>query len=132
MFWVALSTLLMVMTGQGDDTYVFREFLENLREGVERHVADPARRARAVAVVDDTSQKFRTHREQVNQIGACLERADRRYQTTANDYEHCLRGAEQLWDKAADALIVAERNLAANITEGERRAIQAGAQVETP
>lgn len=132
MFWVALSTLLMVMTGQGDDTFVFREFLENLREGIEQHVTDPGRRARALVVVDDTSQKFRTHREKVNEIGVCLEGADRRYQVTAADYEQCLQGADQLWDRAAEALIVAERSLDQNITDSERRAIQADAQVETP
>ena len=132
MFWVALSTLLMVMTGQGDDTFVFREFLENLRDGIEQHVTDPGRRARALGVVDDTSQKFRTHREKVNEIGVCLERADRRYQVTAADYEQCLKGADQLWDRAAEALIVAERSLDQNITDSERRAIQADAQVETP
>src|SRR5688572_13662465 len=105
MFWVALSTLLMVMTGQGDDTYVFRAFLDNLRDSVEEHVTDPARRARALSVVDDTSNKFRSHREKVNQVGVCFERADRRYQVSAADYEHCLRGADQLWDRAAEALI---------------------------
>lgn len=132
MFWVALSTLLMVMTGQGDDTYVFRQFLDNLRDSVEEHVTDPARRARALGVVDDTAQKFRTHREKVNAIGVCFEGADRRYQVTAADYEQCLKGADQLWDRAAESLIVAERQLDQNITESERSAIQAGAQFETP
>lgn len=132
MFWVALSTLLMAMTGQGDDTFVFREFLDNLRDGVERHVSDPARRARALDVVDDTSKKFRTHRERVNDVSVCFERADRRYQVTAADYEQCLQGADQLWDHAAEALVVAERALNQNITESERRAIQADAEVEIP
>ena len=132
MFWVALSTLLMVMTGQGDDTFVFREFLENMRDGIEQHVTDPARRARAIGLVDDTSAKFRAHREKVNQIGICVEKADRRYQVTAAEYEKCLEGAGELWDRAAEALIVAERGLDQDITENERRAIQAEAQVEIP
>ena len=132
MFWVALSTLLMVMTGQGDDTFVFREFLENMKDGIEQHVTDPARRARAIGVVDDTAAKFRAHREKVNKIGACVESADRRYQVTAAEYEKCLEGADQLWDHAAEALIVAEKNLDQNINESELRAIQADAPVEVP
>ena len=132
MFWVALSTLLMVMTGQGDDTFVFREFLENMRDGIEQHVTDPARRARAIGVVDDTSAKFRAHREKVNAIGICVEGLDRRYQVTAAEYEKCLAGTGELWDRAAEALIVAERGLDQNITDNERRAIQAEAQVEVP
>ena len=132
MFWVALSTLLMVMTGQGDDTYVFREFLENLRDGIEQHVTDPARRQRALDIVDDTAEAFRTHRERVNVIGTCVERADRTYKVTAADYERCLEGADELWDNAAEKLIEAERGLDQNITEAERQAIKAGAQVEAP
>ncbi|HEY6725216.1 MAG TPA: hypothetical protein VI197_14375 [Polyangiaceae bacterium] len=132
MFWVALSTLLMVMTGQGDDTYVFRAFLDHLRDSVEERVTDPARRARALEVVDDTSRKFQTHREKVNQVGICFERADRRYQVSPADYERCLKGADQLWDRAAEALIVAERQLHQNLTESERRAIQTDAQSEAP
>ena len=95
-------------------------------------MSDPARRARALNVVDDTSRKFRTHREKVNEVGVCFESADRRYQVTAADYEQCLQGADQLWDHAAEALVVAERALNQNITESERRAIQAEAEVEIP
>ena len=132
MFWVALSTLLMVMTGQGDDTFVFREFLENLRDNIEKHVTDPGRRARAIAIVDDTAAGFKSHRERVNKIGECVERNDRTYKVSAADYERCLAGADELWDKAAEKLIAAEHGLDQNITEAERRAIQAASQVEIP
>lgn len=132
MFWVALSTLLMVMTGQGDDTFVFREFLESLHDGIENHVTDPARKERALALVADTADKFRKHRERVNEIGECIERNDRSYKVSEADYVRCLEGAEELWDRAAEALITAERGLDQNITETERRAIEAEAQVETP
>jgi len=132
MFWVALSTLLMVMTGQGDDTFVFREFLENLRDNIETHVTDPGRRARALAIVDDTAAGFKSHRERVNKIGECVEQNDRTYKVSVADYERCLQGADELWDKAAEKLIAAEHGLDQNITEAERRAIQASTQVETP
>ena len=40
MFWVALSVLIMNLTGSGDDTFVIRKFFARLREALDRGPGD--------------------------------------------------------------------------------------------
>jgi hypothetical protein len=119
MFWVALSVLIMNLTGSGDDTFVIRKFLERLREAVEDQVHDAARRRKAIATIDRANVAFRRHRERVGKISACLERADRSHAAVGADYQRCLVDARPAWDAAAEELIVLDREFRAALTSAE-------------
>jgi hypothetical protein len=127
MFWAALATLIMAMTGAGDDTFVFREFLEKMQEGVQTEVSDPARQQKALAAIDQTLEGFRQHRERVNKVSACIEKADRSYVVKVSDYEKCLVNMAASWDQAAETLIEKNRLFTAAVTDAELRQIQAKA-----
>ena len=128
MFWIALSTLIMSMTGKGDDTYFIRHFFERAREAVEEQVHEPARRRAALATLDRTSSAFAKHRRRVGKISACIERADRSYAATRADYEKCLADVEPAWDSAGADLIASETSLRAALTPGELRAVRRAAE----
>ena len=54
MFWVALSAFIMSLTGEGDDTFVIRTFLERARESVSEHVHDLVRQRQALETLERT------------------------------------------------------------------------------
>ena len=124
MFWIALSTLIMSMTGKGDDSYLIRTFLERARDAVEEQVQDQARRRAALATLDRTSAVFARHRKRVGKISACVERADRSYRATRADYEKCLVDVEPAWDAAAEDLIALEKSFRSSLTPAELRAVR--------
>ncbi len=128
MFWIALSALIMSLTGTGDDTYVIRKFIERAQDAVERHVDDASRRQAATATLEQTSQAFERHRHRVGKISACIERADRTYDVSAADYERCLVDVAPAWDAAAEELIALERSLRDSLTPNELSAVRAAAE----
>jgi hypothetical protein len=128
MFWIALSLLIMSLTGEGDDTFAFRKVLERGREAVEKKVRDPARRQAALAAVDRATNAFSKHRQRVGKISACIERADRKYVVTEAEYERCLADLGPAWDAAGEDLIELERVFRSSLTEKELVAIRHAAE----
>jgi hypothetical protein len=128
MFWIALSALIMSLTGEGDDTYAFRKILERGREAVEENVEDQARRQAAVEAIDRATNDFAKHRERVGKISACLERADRKYVVTEAEYQACLADVGPAWDAASEDLIELERVFRKTLTRSELVAIRHAAE----
>ena len=128
MFWIALSTLIMSLTGEGDDTYAFRKILENGRDAVEDQVHDPARQKVAVQTIDRTEAAFWKHRKRMGKISACIERLDRTYVANEADYERCLKDLGPAWDAAAEDLIELDHVFSSSLTASElysvRRAVK--------
>ena len=130
MFWVALSALIMTMTGAGDDTFLFRTFLENLQKGVEHEVKDPSRKAQALESIQRTQVGFAEHRAELSKIAACIEKNDRNYQATKQDYEKCLGSMVSIWERNVDKLIENQQTFRAALTDRERNAIRARLEEE--
>ena len=128
MFWIALSLLIMSLTGEGDDTFAFRKIIERARDGVEENVHDPTRKQAAIATLDRASADFRKHRVRVGKISACVEKADRNYTATEADYERCLTDIGPAWDAAADDLIELERVFRSSLTPSEHIAVRHAAE----
>jgi hypothetical protein len=128
MFWIALSVLIMNLTGEGDDSYVLRKFIERAREAVGEHVHDAARRRAALGTLDRTQAAFNRHRRRVGKISACIERADRTHAVTRAEYQRCLRDVQPAWDAAAAELIALERDFRASLTPGELAAVRRAAE----
>jgi hypothetical protein len=129
MFWIALSALIMNLTGEGDDTHAFRKLLERLREAIEERVQEPARRKAGLQTIDQASNAFVKHRERFAKIGTCIERADRSYTASREDYERCFVDVEPAWKAAAEDLIRLDRGLHSSLTPAELAAVQrAGGQ----
>lgn len=123
MFWIALSALIMTLTGAGDDTYVIRQFIEHARESVAAHVEDEARKRAATATLDDASRAFEKHRLRVGKISECIAKLDRSYAATQADYERCLTDLAPAWDAAAEALIGLDARLREALAPPELAAI---------
>lgn len=128
MFWIALSLLIMSLTGEGDDTYAFRKMLERARDAVEEKVPDPTRRKAAVQAIDRASNAFTEHRQRLDVISKCIERADRKYVVTEAEYERCLTDLGPSWDAAGEHLIELERTFRAPLTKQELAAIRRAAE----
>jgi hypothetical protein len=124
MFWVALSVLIMSLTGEGDDTYAFRMILEQGREAVEERVRDGARKQAALGVLDRAAQDFQKHRKRTSAISACVERADRSYTATEAEYQRCLADLGPTWDAAGEDLIAVERDFRAALSPEELAAVR--------
>jgi hypothetical protein len=128
MFWIALSVLIMSLTGEGDDTYAFRKILERGREAVEENVHDPVRQKAAIQAIDRATSAFSKHRERVGAISACVERSDRKYAVTEAEYEACLKDLGPAWDAAGEDLIELERVFRSSLTPSELVAVQRAAE----
>jgi hypothetical protein len=128
MFWVALSAFIMSLTGEGDDTFVIRSFLERTREAVSEHVHDAARQHQALETLERTSKAFRQHRKRTDKISECIEQADRKYAASAADYQRCLSDVAPAWDAAADALIILSNDFRRELTPAELAAIRHDAE----
>src|SRR6478735_10925936 len=123
MFWVALSALIMSLTGEGDDTFLVCAFLDRAREGITEHVRDASRQRQAIEIVERTSKAFRQHRKRAGLIGECIEHADRKYNATAADYERCLADLAPAWDAATEQLITSSNEFRRVLTPAELAAI---------
>jgi len=128
MFWIALSVLIMSLTGEGDDTFAFRKILERGREAVEENVHDPVRQQAAIQAIDRASTAFSKHRTRVGKVSACVERADRKYAATEVDYEACLTDLGPAWDAAGEDLIELERVFRSSLTPSEHGAVRHAAE----
>ena len=128
MFWVALSAFIMSLTGEGDDTFVIRSFLERTREAVSEHVHDAARQRQALETLERTSKAFRRHRARAGKVSDCIEQADRRYGASAADYERCLGDVAPAWDAAAEELITLSNDFRRELTPAELAAVRHDAE----
>jgi hypothetical protein len=128
MFWIALSVLIMSLTGEGDDTYAFRKILERGREAIPENVHDPVRQKAAVQALDRATNAFSKHRKRVGTISACIERADRKYVVTEAEYERCLTDLGPAWDAAGGDLIELERVFRSSLTPSEHGAVRHAAE----
>jgi len=125
MFWVAVASLIMLISGTGDDTRAFRERAEAFKEAISLYVQDGPREARAIAAVERSECSFRRHREKLAQKQACLAKVDAAYAATRQDYLACLAGTQNIWLESSDALIKSQRDLQASITPEEWALVQA-------
>jgi hypothetical protein len=115
--------MIMAMTGKGDDTAMFRAYVQALKDGITQHIKDPARQKQAQAVTERMLAGFRTMRVDYNAVGKCLENADRRYEATQADYEHCLSNVDSIWNAAVDVLVNSKLELDAAATPEETAAM---------
>lgn len=128
MFWIALSAFIMSMTGTGDDTYVIRKFIERTHAALSDQVHDPARYRAATDTLDRTAEAFERHRKRAGRISACIEKLDRSYAVTEQEYDRCLVDVEPAWDAAAEDLIVLERQFRESLTAEELAAVRRAAE----
>jgi len=128
MFWIALSAFIMTLTGEGDDTFVVRRFLDRAREAVSEHVQDAARQRQALDALERTSKAFREHRTRTAKISQCIEQADRKFAASAADYQRCLTDVAPAWDAAAEELIALSKDFRRALTPAELAAIRHDAE----
>jgi len=128
MFWVALSAFIMTLTGEGDDTFALRRFLDRASEAVSEQVHDPARQRQALETLDRTSKAFRRHRERTAKISDCIEQADRKYTASSADYQRCLSDVGPAWDAAAQQLIPLSNDFRRALTPAELSAVRRAAE----
>jgi hypothetical protein len=124
MFWAGIATLVMAMTGKGDDTAPFRHWIESIREGIVLYVHDMERQGKALLVVGETEEEFRRIRVDGSKVSACLEHLDRKYDATAAEYEKCLAPSPALWDRTGEGLVVARAKLMQHVTQDEAAAVR--------
>jgi hypothetical protein len=128
MFWIALSMLIMNLTGQGDDTHAFRMILERARDAVEDEVKDAVRRKAAEKAIDEASDSFVKHRERFQKITDCIEKADARYDAKHADYDRCLSDVGPAWDAGSRELIEFDRAFRSALTPSELIAVRRAAE----
>jgi len=92
MFWVALATAIMMLSGEGDDTRAILLLLTQLRQAVTANVVELSRREQALKAIARVEEAFKKHREELRVVGACIEAVDRRYGATQHDYDECAAG----------------------------------------
>jgi hypothetical protein len=128
MFWVALSAFIMSLTGEGDDTYLIRRFLDRAREAVSEHVHDPARQRQALETLERSSKAFYQHRKRAGKVSECIDQADRKYAASAADYQRCLEDVAPAWDAAAEQLITLSNEFRRALTPAELAAVRHDAE----
>jgi len=128
MFWIALSAFIMTLTGEGDDTYFIRRFLDRARDAVSEHVHNPVRQRQALETLQRTSQAFAQHRARTGKVSACIEQADRKYAVSAADYERCLTDVAPAWNAATEELITLSNDFRRVLTSSELAAIRHDAE----
>jgi hypothetical protein len=128
MFWIALSAFIMSLTGEGDDTFVIRAFLERARESVSEHVHDPVRQRQALQTLERSSKAFAQHRERTGKVSECIEQADRKYAASAADYQRCLSDVGPAWNAAAEELIQLSGDFRRALTKAELAAVRRDAE----
>jgi hypothetical protein len=119
MFWVALATAIMMLSGEGDDSRAILALFQAMRASLPACVADPARRSAALAGVERSQALFLQHRKRLEEVGKCIEDLDRRYQATAEDYERCSAGLDEHNQTIAHGLALARLDISKNLTEAE-------------
>lgn len=94
MLWVALATLIMMLTGEIYDTRAIAKLFAALRESITDSVPDEAARAKALHAAAGFEQAFETHRLQLVAFAECIDRADHDYRATQSDYTACAERAQ--------------------------------------
>lgn len=89
MFWVALATAIMMLSGEGDDTRAIAALLAGLRQAIAEYVPASPRREEALRALTGFEQAFATHRRDLQVFGKCVEAVDHRYAATQADYAAC-------------------------------------------
>jgi hypothetical protein len=123
MFWVALATLIMMLSGDGDDTTAVAGFLKAVRESAMVRVEDPTRRAQVVSAVDDYQKLFVLHRQKQNELAGCIEQADRNYRATEQSYAACEGAFAAHWTSLRAKLTATRERLEANLLPAEADAM---------
>jgi|SRR4051794_7781348 hypothetical protein len=120
MLWAALATLIMNLTGFGDDTAFMKEFVKHVHEAVTSTVHDEQRRSAASTAIDDLERAFAKHRDRLAATAStCIQKADSTYAATFADYMRCDQGTDAIWSETIDSMIAAEQKLRATLSDTE-------------
>lgn len=123
MFWVALATAIMMLSGEGDDTRAILALLGGLRAAITQTVDAGPRRSRALDAVTRFERAFETHRALLKEFGACVEAADRKYGATRDDYAACSGKLEAGRPAISRAIEEAQRSYDDALDDSERERI---------
>ena len=124
MFWLGVSMLVMSLTGIGDDSRAFLDFLKALDQAVEKQVLAEGRRKLIHQEIDRVRSGFLQERADLGAVGDCIEKLDRDYAATREAYEACglpVRGAMM---RGAETLVEVRGKLQKLTTEDERESIR--------
>jgi hypothetical protein len=120
MFWVALATAIMMLSGEGDDARAIGLLIAGLRDAITQTVPASPRQAEALGAVSAFEQAFVTHRHELQEFGKCVEAADRNYRATHADYQACEDRIDAQRATLRHALETAQHDYDAALTPGER------------
>jgi hypothetical protein len=123
MFWVALATAIMMLSGEGDDTRAITSLLAGMRQAIAAQVPDEARRVGPLRAMARFEQAFAKHRHELQEFGVCVEAADRKYRATRAEYAACAQRVEAQRVTLREALASAQREYEAALSVAERAAI---------
>lgn len=124
MFWVGLATLIMLISGTGDDTRAFRKRVKEMEKVITELITEPARRDTALKTLTETQVALSAHRTRLAEMGTCLEAADRNYAATEADYNSCVDQLDAGWDVATDQLLTANKRFHSLLDAAEWQTIQ--------
>jgi hypothetical protein len=120
MFWVALATAIMMLSGEGDDTRAIGVLLAGLRDAITQTLPASPRRAQALAAVSEFERAFAAHRQGLQEFGKCVEAADRTYHATRADYTACADRAQAQRVTLRGSLESVQRDYDAVVSPDER------------
>ena len=123
MFWVALATAIMMLSGEGDDVRAVAALIAGLREAISLHVENEARRDRALDAVGELELEFKDHREELESFGDCVEAVDRKYDATQQDYDACESRIDDARARLGERLRALRREYDAALEPAERAQI---------
>lgn len=126
MFWVALATAIMLLSGDGDDTRIIVDLIAALRQQISLTVGEPKRAAKALRGIDLLEQSFKAHRSRLNEYMECVTKVDHNFSATEADYARCDEGLEKEAQRLAKSFVRVSDILSHNITPAENKAIEAG------
>jgi hypothetical protein len=125
MFWVALATAIMVLSGEGDDTRAIAALLAGMRQAIADRVPEEPRKTGALRALAEFEQAFAQHRKELQAFGVCVEAADRKYRANAADYAACSAPLEAQRVTLRETLAGVQREYEAALSPVERAAILA-------
>jgi hypothetical protein len=123
MFWVALATAIMMLSGEGDDTRAISALLAGTRQAIAAHVPDAARRAGALRAVGMFERAFAEHRHELQAFGVCVEAVDRQYRAAQAQYAACAERVEAQRATLRGTLASAQQGYERALSDRERAAI---------
>ncbi|HXS17573.1 MAG TPA: hypothetical protein VN764_10320 [Polyangiaceae bacterium] len=119
MFWVGLATLIMLISGTGDDSREFRKRMQAMHEATEHFIGDGERRARADRALQETSAAFLAHRTRLDKLSRCIGDADADYHATQAQYAACLDHLDEMWAASVNDFLRAEQHFRAAASQAE-------------